>query len=85
MSRLFWLALGATVGVLAVRKASRAAAQLTPGGIMGNIADGIRDLGAAVREFTAEVRAGMSEREAELRDGVGLDGKLGAKSEDFER
>ncbi|MBA2416011.1 MAG: hypothetical protein H0V64_09030 [Geodermatophilaceae bacterium] len=83
MSRLFWLAMGGTVGALVVRKASRAAQQLTPAGIAGNLADGIRDLGAAVREFTTDVREGMQEREEELRDGVGLDGRLGAKPEDF--
>ncbi|MBA2389332.1 MAG: hypothetical protein H0V67_03660 [Geodermatophilaceae bacterium] len=83
MRRLFWIAMGASIGALVVRKASRAAQQLTPAGIAGNLADGIRDLGAAVREFTVDVRSGMQEREEELRDGVGLDGRLGAKPEDF--
>jgi len=83
MRRLFWIAMGASIGAIVVRKASRAAQQLTPAGIAGNLADGIRDLGAAVREFTVDVRSGMQEREEELRDGVGLDGRLGAKPEDF--
>jgi len=85
MRRLFWLAMGATIGALVVRKASRAARQLTPASIAGNLAEGIRDLGAAVRDFTVDVREGMREREEELRDGVGLDGRLGAKPEDFSR
>lgn len=85
MSRLFWIALGATVGVLIVRKASSAAQQLTPGSLLGNLAEGLRELGAAVRDFTIEVREGMREREEELRDGVGLDGRLGAQPEDFRR
>jgi hypothetical protein len=83
MRRLFWVATGASIGGLVVRKASRAAQQLTPASIAGNVAEGIRDLGAAVREFTVDVREGMREREEELRDGVGLDGRLGAKPEDF--
>ncbi len=85
MRRLFWLAMGATVGALVVRKASRAAQRLTPASMVGSLAEGIRDLGDAVREFTVDVREGMREREEELRDGVGLDGRLGAKPEDFER
>ncbi len=84
MRRLFWLAMGATAGALFVRKASRAAQQLTPASLLGSLAEGLRDLGSAVREFTVEVRTGMREREGELRDGVGLDGQLGAKPEDFQ-
>ncbi|MBA3252537.1 MAG: hypothetical protein H0T66_20050 [Geodermatophilaceae bacterium] len=83
MRRLFWLAMGASIGALIVRKLSTAAQQLTPGNLLGNLAEGIRDLGAAVRDFTIEVREGMREREEELRDGVGLDGRLDAKPEDF--
>ncbi len=83
MRRLFWLAMGGTIGALIVRKASRAAQQLTPASILGSLADGLRDLGEAVREFSTDVREGMREREEELRDGVGLDGRLGAKPEDF--
>ncbi len=85
MRRVFWLAMGASIGALIVRKLSTAAQQLTPGNVLGNLAEGIRDLGAAVRDFTVEVREGMREREEELRDGVGLDGRLGAKPEDFSR
>lgn len=83
MRRLFWLAMGGTIGALIVRKASRVAQRLTPASILGNIAEGIRDLGEAVREFGTDVRTGMQEREGELREGVGLDGRLGAKPEDF--
>ncbi|CAN5226809.1 hypothetical protein BH20ACT5_BH20ACT5_15110 [soil metagenome] len=83
MRRLFWVAMGATIGGLIVRKASRAAQQLTPAGVAGNLSEGIRELGAAVRDFAEDVRSAAREREDELRDGVGLDGKLGAKPEDF--
>ena len=58
--RLFYVALGATVGVLVVRKLTETANRLTPGGVLG-------ELTAAVREFTTEVRLGMAEREEELR------------------
>jgi hypothetical protein len=67
--RLFYIALGATAGVLIVRKLSATAERLAPGnvvaGTLGNLADAIRDFGDNVRE-------GMAERELELREGLGL-------------
>jgi Family of unknown function (DUF6167) len=68
--RMFWLALGATAGVLAVRRLSKAVAAVTPRGL----ADSAGDLGATMRAFLDEVQAGMAERELELRDALGLDG-----------
>ena len=74
MRRLFWLALGATAGVLIVRKLSRAAEKLTPQGIVQSFTDGLNELAVAVREFTADVREAMTDREAALREAAGLDG-----------
>jgi hypothetical protein len=70
---VFWLALGATAGVLAVRRLTKMAAAVTP----RRLADSATGLGDTVRVFAEEVRAGMAERELELRDALGLDG-LGA-------
>ena len=72
--RLFYVALGATVGVLVVRKATQAASRLTPSGMAGGLAGALGGLGDAIRDFGAEVRAGMSEREDDLRTQLGLDG-----------
>ena len=72
--RLFYVALGATVGVLVVRKATAAASKLTPSGMAGGLAGAIAGLGDAIREFGAEVREGMAEREEDLRTQLGLDG-----------
>jgi hypothetical protein len=76
MRRLFWLAMGITIGALVVRKLSQAADKLTPGGIAASIAEGLRDLAEAIGDFGADVRAAAAEREAELRDGTGLDAPL---------
>jgi hypothetical protein len=76
MRRLFWLAMGITIGALVVRKLSRAADKLTPGGIAGSLADALRDLAEAIGDFGADVRAAAAEREAELRAGTGLDAPL---------
>jgi hypothetical protein len=68
MKRLFWLGVGLAVGVYATRRASEAAHALTPAGVGANLADGLRELGAGLGAFGAEVRAGMTERERELAD-----------------
>lgn len=73
MKRLFWLAMGATIGALVVRKLSRAAEKLTPSGVAGSLGAALRDVADAITVFASEVRAAMSEREAELRRATGLD------------
>ncbi|HEV7212290.1 MAG TPA: hypothetical protein VGN47_11340 [Blastococcus sp.] len=78
MRRLFWLAMGITIGALIVRKLSRAADKLTPAGIGGSIAEGLRDLAEAIGDFGADVRAAAADREVELRTGTGLDAPLPA-------
>lgn len=83
MRRLFWLALGVTVGVLAMRKLSKAAQKLTPSGIAGSVGSALAELAESVRDFALDVRAGMNEHEAALRAGSGIDGSLGAKPEDM--
>ena len=66
MKRLFWLGLGIAAGTYIARRAQAAAQSLTPAGIGANLADGLRELGAGLGAFGAEVRAGMTEREHEL-------------------
>jgi hypothetical protein len=73
MRRLFWLALGVTVGILVMRKLSRAAEKLTPGGIAESIGAGLSDLAYSIRDFSEDVRDAMSSREVELRQAAGLD------------
>lgn len=72
MSRLFWIAAGAAAGVLVVRKLQKTAEQLTPQGLARSFTLALEDLADAVRDFADEVRAGMSEREIELREALGL-------------
>lgn len=77
MRRLFWLAMGITIGALIVRKLSRAAGRLTPSGMANGLAGGLSDLADSIRDFADDVREAMSEREAELREATGLDGSTG--------
>ncbi|HVB26755.1 MAG TPA: DUF6167 family protein [Mycobacteriales bacterium] len=70
MRRLFWVALGATTGVLIARRLTSTARAWTPEGLAGRAGG----LGDRARTLWAEVRVGMAEREDELRDALGLDG-----------
>jgi hypothetical protein len=81
MRRVFWLAMGVTIGVLVVRKLTATAEKLTPQSVAGNVADGLRELAAAIGDFGADVRAAMAEREDELRAGTGLDAPLPDRGE----
>ena len=72
--RLMYIALGATVGVLVVRKATAAAHKLTPAGVQDTVTGAASGLSGRFAAFRAELRAGMAEREAELRTELGLDG-----------
>jgi hypothetical protein len=66
VKRLFWLGVGLAAGAYLTRRAGEAAQNLTPAGIGANLADGLRELGAGLGAFGAEVRAGMQAREQEL-------------------
>jgi hypothetical protein len=63
--RLFYVVLGATAGVLLVRRITRAAEAWTPEGMTSRF-------GAAVTGVLDDIRDGMAEREAELRSALGI-------------
>lgn len=66
MKRTLWFGLGVAAGVAASRKARDAARRVTPGGAAENLSAAVRELATAVGSFGADVRVGMTEREAEL-------------------
>lgn len=68
MRRLFWLGVGAAAGAYVTRRLTETKQRLTPQGIGADLAEGLRELGAGLGAFGAEVRAGMATREQELTD-----------------
>lgn len=76
MKRIFWTAIGvgigAVSGVFAARKLRRAQDALTPSSMAGALAGAVGNLGEAIKDFAADVRDGMTEREDELSDALGL-------------
>lgn len=73
MRRLFWVALGATLGVLVVHKITKTARSYSPAGVAQGLSGGLSDLGEGLREMAEAVREGMAERESELRHALGVD------------
>ena len=74
MRRLFWLGVGLALGALIFRKMSKAAQHFTPGGLGRNLGNTVSEFFEVVRDFAADVREGMAEHEAALREGAELDG-----------
>ena len=68
MRRGFWFVAGAGAGVYVVFKARRAAETFTPDGLRDRVAG----LAVGAHLFADEVRTGMTEREIELRERLGL-------------
>jgi len=68
------MAVGAGATVWAMNKANEAVHRLTPDSLSGTATRGALHLGDAAKRFARDVRAGMAEREAELRADLGLDG-----------
>ena len=72
--RLIYIAFGAAAGIFAVHRATQAAKRFTPAGVQSSVAGSFSGLTDAIRDFTAEMKLAMSEREDELRSTLGLDG-----------
>jgi len=68
MNRALWFVAGAGAGVYAMTRARRLADALTPEGL----ADRLAGLSVGVRLFGEEVRAGMVEKETDVRDRLHL-------------
>jgi uncharacterized protein DUF6167 len=68
MNRSFWFVAGAGAGVYAMVKARRAAETFTPEGMR----DRLSGLSLGAHLFAEEVRTGMTEKETELRERLGL-------------
>ena len=86
MKRLLWLGIGLAVGVVVVRKVTRAAQSYTPTGIATSLSESAGGLVATVRSFVDDVRDGMAEREQQIHaafdEGVAFDDQFAGLRED---
>ena len=67
IGRLVWFAAGAGAAVWAAGKVRRTVQSASPQALGHRLAGSVVGLGATARDFADRVRAGMAEREAELR------------------
>jgi hypothetical protein len=74
MRRIFYITLGITVGVIAVRRFTKLAESLSPDSMAASAA-------GAISSFVDDVREGMAQREAELRAALEYDSN-GAAGQD---
>jgi len=73
MKRVLWFALGVGVAAVVVWKGRELYRKWTPAGIAGQL-DGARaSLTESVSDFFATVSQARAEREAELREALGMD------------
>jgi hypothetical protein len=66
MRRLFWLGVGIAVGVVVVRQVTKVAQSYSPANLAGEARNSAAGLLESVKDFIADVRDGMAEREAEI-------------------
>ncbi|MFC0623944.1 DUF6167 family protein [Kribbella deserti] len=79
MKKIFWFIVGTAVGVYAVTRLKKRAQVLAPESLQASA----EKVASAIRHFGDEVRAGMAEREDELREALGIDTATNEQREDF--
>lgn len=78
--RLFWFGVAAAAGVVVYRKLSRTAEAYSPRGIAGSVQESAVGLLDSVREFMADVRNGMAEREEQIHAALAENAEFGELS-----
>ena len=73
MGRLLLLAVGVVGGAAGVRRAQRAVQAYSPSGLTRRAGSRFEQVLADAKEFAADVREGMAEREQELRVALEVD------------
>lgn len=77
MRRLFWVAVGATAGIVVAHKVRRTAQRISPPALALSFSQAVAGIRHDIRDFTEDIRSAMEEREAQLHGALGL-GQVGA-------
>ena len=72
MRRVFWFMLGAGLAIFVFVKIRGALKKATPEALGQRVVESASGVGERAQDFAARVRAGMAERETELRETLGL-------------
>ena len=72
MKRVVWVAVGATVAVVVIVQGRKLLRKVTPEGVQEQAAAKANDLASRAGEFFSTLTSSMTEREAELREQLGV-------------
>jgi hypothetical protein len=70
LKRMIWVGIGIAVGVIAVRKITKAAESVTPGGVAERVGGAGAEMKASFKAFWADVSEAKQAKEAELFDAI---------------
>ncbi|MCD0444900.1 hypothetical protein LO763_14880 [Glycomyces sp. A-F 0318] len=70
LKRMIWVGIGIAVGVVAVRKLTKAAHSVTPGGVAERVGDAGAEMRHSLKAFWADVSEARQAKEAELHDAI---------------
>jgi hypothetical protein len=73
IKRVFWVALGASVGIVAVNRATKTARKLAPANLAETATGVPGRIATAWQDFAEDVRSAAAEREFELYHTLGMD------------
>ena len=68
IKRALWLGVGVAVGVVVARKLTQAAQAYSPAGLAGSARNSAAGALGSMRDFIADVREGMAEREEQIHN-----------------
>ena len=72
IGRIFWFLLGIGVAIFVITKVRAALKQASPDALGHRVAESASNVGERAQDFAARVRAGMAEREIEIRESFGM-------------
>jgi hypothetical protein len=70
LKRMIWVGIGVVVGVVVVRKLTKVAESVTPGGVAERVGDAGAEMKASFKAFWADVSEAKQAKEAELLDAI---------------
>ncbi|GAB3231688.1 hypothetical protein GCM10027447_26980 [Glycomyces halotolerans] len=70
LKRMIWVGVGVVVGVVVVRKLTKAAESVTPGGVADRVGDAGAEMKASFRAFWSDVSEAKQAKESELLDAI---------------
>jgi len=70
LKRMIWVGIGIAVGVVAVRKLTKVAHSVTPGGVAERVGGAGAEMRESLKAFWADVSEAKQAKEAELFDAI---------------